>query len=228
MDYDAFRETLLFRGLDGVEIQDALKALQAEEKRYGKGATILSAGVATERMGLVLEGGVTVESNDFWGNRSILSSVGTGGFFAETYALLADEPMLVDVAANEDCRILFLHPGGLRTGEGGSPAWKMKLLDNLLHIFAEKNLHLSGRSFHISPKGVRDRVLAYLNSVAIQKNASEFDVPFDRQQLADYLNVERTALSKELGRMRRDGVIEVRKSHFRILRRALPGSRDRA
>ena len=85
---------------------------------------------------------------------------------------------------------------------------------NLLTISAHKNLHLSGRSFHISPKTVRGRVMAYLNTVSLQKHSKEFDIPFDRQQLADYLNLERTALSKELGRMQKEGLIWTRKSHF--------------
>ena len=91
-------------------------------------------------------------------------------------------------------------------------------MSNLLTISAHKNLHLSGRSFHTSPKSIRGRVMSYLNSVSIQTGKREFDIPFDRQQLADYLNVERTALSKELGKMQKDGYFTVRKNHFLILK----------
>ena len=80
-----------------------------------------------------------------------------------------------------------------------------------------KNLILFGRSFHTAPKTVRDRVLSYLNSVSLQKNSTDFDIPFDRQQLADYLNLERSALSKELGKMQREGLIKCRKNHFRLI-----------
>ena len=77
-----------------------------------------------------------------------------------------------------------------------------------------KNLHLSSRSFHTAPKTIRGRVMAYLNTVSLQEKSTEFDIPFDRQQLADYLNVERTALSKELGKMQNGGLIKTKKSHF--------------
>ena len=216
MDMGALQKARIFRGLTAEELSSALLALRGEEKRYRKGQVLLHAGDLTEKMGLVLEGSVTIESNDAWGNRSILSHVGPMQLFAETYALLAGEPLLVDAAANEDCRVLFLRADGiLQLTEQAAP-WARKLAANLLGITAAKNLHLAGRSFHTAPKTIRGRVMAYLNTVSLQKQSKDFDIPFDRQQLADYLNLERSALSKELGRMQREGLIETRKSHFRI------------
>ena len=124
--------------------------------------------------------------------------------------------MLVDVTANEDCRILFLRIGSLSQLMSARNTWTQKLVTNLLTISAHKTLTLSGRSFHTSPKTIRGRVMAYLNSVSLQKGANEFDIPFDRQQLADYLNLERTALSKELGKMQKDKIISVNRNHFII------------
>ena len=208
--------SVIFRGMSESEIEETLAALSGIEKKYKKGSAILHAGKTTELMGLVLEGSVTIESNDIWGNRTILSHVGKGQSFAETYALLENEPMLVDVTANEDCRILFLRIGSLRQLISSSNSWTQKLVTNLLTISALKSLVLSGRSFHTSPKTIRGRVMAYLNSVSLQKGSREFDIPFDRQQLADYLNLERTALSKELGKMQKDGIISVSRNHFMI------------
>lgn len=216
MNIDMLQENMIFRGMSGKEIQTVLADLRAYEKRYEKDSIFLHAGYTTNKMGLVLEGSVTIESNDMWGNRTILSHVGEGQYFAETYALLPDEVLLVDVRANEDCRILFLSIGYLFEGSE-SAAWKEKIMKNLLMISLHKNLALSGRSFHTSPKSCRGRLLAYLNSVSQQKHSLEFDIPFDRQQLADYLNLERTNMSKELGRMRDEGMIEYRKSHFKLL-----------
>ena len=178
----------------------------------------MRAGSTTDRMGFVLEGSVTIESNDIWGNRTILSHVGSGQFFAETYALLEDETMLVDVVANENCRILFLKVGSLNHLISLNNTWANTLIANLLSISARKNLHLSGRSFHTSPKTIRGRVMSYLNTISLQQGSNEFDIPFNRRQLADYLNLERTALSKELGKMQNDGIINVRKNHFRLLK----------
>ena len=122
--------------------------------------------------------------------------------------------MLVDVVANENCRILFLRIGSLHRSFPSGCSWFIPFISNLLSISAHKNLALSGRSFHTAPKTIRGRVMSYLNTISLQKGIREFDIPFDRQQLADYLNLERSALSKELGKMRRDGLITVRKNHF--------------
>ena len=216
MNTEILQRSILFRGLTPEEISAALAFFHAEEKNYKKAAVILHAGSQTDRMGLVLEGSVTIENNDVWGNRTILSHIGKGQFFAETYAYLPNEPMLVDVVANENCRILFLRIGSLRRISDPTGPWGMIFVSNLFSISAHKNLTLSGRSFHTAPKTIRGRVMSYLNTVSLQKGSYEFDIPFDRQQLADYLNLERSALSKELGKMQRDGLITVRKNHFKI------------
>ena len=217
MDAQQLQKTMLFRGLTDSEIAEALQALEAHEKRYEKGEILLTAGSVTERMGLVLEGNVTIESNDAWGNRTIISHVGCGQVFAETYALLENEPMLVDVTASENCRILFLRSGRIQSLQNSQNPWALKYITNLLTISMHKNLILSGRSFHTAPKTIRGRVMAYLNSASLQRHSREFDIPFDRQQLADYLNLERSALSKELGKMQREGLVFCRKNHFTIL-----------
>ena len=219
MQMDVIQQVALFRGMDEAELAAALSALSAKEKTYEKDETILYAGNVSEHMGLVLEGSVTIESNDVWGNRTILSHIEKGGTFAETYALLEDEPMLVDVIANEKSNILFLRIGSLNLLQQDISPWRVKLIGNLLRISSQKNLHLSGRSFHTAPKSIRGRVMAYLNSVSLQKNKTDFDIPFDRQQLADYLNVERSALSRELSNMQQDGLIIVRRNHFEIAKK---------
>ena len=218
MDITRLDRCEFFRNMSPEDIEQALPRLRAREKTYKKGAVILNAGQPTERMGLVLKGSATIESNDLWGNRTILSHVGEGDFFAETYAWLRDEVVLVDVVANEDCRILFLAAGVLHDLSPAQYPWALKLTMNLLSISAKKNLALTGRSFHTAPKSARARIMAYLNTVSLQKRSREFDIPFDRQQLADYLNLERSAMSKELGRMRDEGLILTRKNHFILLR----------
>lgn len=218
MDITQIQTTVLFRGMSTAETNDALNALSAREKSYRKGDVLLLAGDTTDEMGLVLEGSVTVESNDIWGNRTILSLVEPGGFFAETYAYLSNEPLLVDVTANENCRILFLRIGSVQNlSAEDTSSWQKKLISNLLTISFHKNLILSGRSFHTAPKTVRGRLMSYLNSVSLKQGSTEFDIPYNRQQLADYLNVERTALSKELSKMQKDGILITKKNHFKLL-----------
>ncbi|MBE6736808.1 MAG: Crp/Fnr family transcriptional regulator [Ruminococcaceae bacterium] len=218
MDITQIQTTVLFRGMSTAETNDALNALSAREKSYRKGDVLLLAGDTTDEMGLVLEGSVTVESNDIWGNRTILSLVEPGGFFAETYAYLSNEPLLVDVTANENCRILFLRIGSVQNlSAEDTSSWQKKLISNLLTISFHKNLILSGRSFHTAPKTVRGRLMSYLNAVSLKQGSTEFDIPYNRQQLADYLNVERTALSKELSKMQKDGILITKKNHFKLL-----------
>lgn len=203
--------------MDDNELTASLDFFRAYEQKFKKGSTILHAGDLTDKMGLVMEGSVTVESDDAWGNRSILSKVEAGGFFAETYAVLPKEPLLVNVIANEDCHILFLRIGSLKQLQNNMEQWMIKFVSNLLMLSMHKNLMLSSRSFHTAPKTIRGRVMAYLNSVSMQKHAREFNIPFDRQQLADYLNLERTALSKELSKMKADGLIDYYKNSFKII-----------
>ncbi|MBR6983186.1 MAG: Crp/Fnr family transcriptional regulator [Ruminococcus sp.] len=213
MDISVLHNSILFKGFDDTEISELLKALKALEKKYNKGNVIFSSGEITDKLCFVTAGGVTIESNDMWGNRTILNLVSKGQFFAESYALLPNEPMLVDVCAAEDCTIIFL---SMRSLTNLDDKIRSRLLANLLTITTRKNLHLSSRSFHTAPRQVRRRIMAYLNTVSVRKHSREFDIPFDRQQLADYLNVERSVLSNELSKMQREGLIRCRKNHFEI------------
>ena len=138
MENTLLRQTPLFRGMTECEIEKALHGLNAAERTYQKGVVVLRAGETTSRMGLVLSGGVTIESCDPWGKRTLLSHIGSGQLFAESYALLEGEPMQVDVCVSEDCRILFLSPAGLQCAE----PWAVKATRNLLTITARKNLML--------------------------------------------------------------------------------------
>lgn len=216
MNEDFLQETMLFRDMTPEEINHARKTLYAKEKRFQKEQTLLYAGTTTQSLGLVLAGSVRIESNDMWGNRTILAHVEAGNIFAETYALMPEETLLVDVVASEACEILFLNIGSFPALDIQAERWAAKLTANLLSISMQKNLMFSHRSFHTSPKTIRGRVMAYLSSVSMQKKGSEFNIPFNRQQMADYLNLERSALSKELGKMQRDGIIIVKKNHFII------------
>ena len=216
MNLEGVGKSRLFQGMTAKELSSCLDSLDAREKKYRKDEVILHAGEQTSNIGMVLSGSVTIESNDVWGNCTVLSHVGKNQYFAETYALLG-EVLLVDVRANDDCTILFCNIKNFLEESKKSSPWKEKLLKNILVISSQKNLVLSGRSFHTSPKSCRGRLLSYLNAVALQTGSREFDIPFSRQQLADYLNLERTNMSKELSHMKDEGLIEYRKSHFKLI-----------
>ena len=213
MNIKEIMKTPLFINMTKEEVGEVLKELTAYQKDYLKNEYIMCAGDSTKLVGIVLKGAVTIEANDVWGNKTILSHVGENGIFAETYALIPNETMLVDVCANTDSTILFIDMSGILS-KSNMTSWMIKLIKNTLKISMHKNLILSKRSFHISKKGARERLLSYLNTMSLQKHSNEFDIPFNRQQLADYLNLERTNMSKELGRMQKDGLIEFKKNHF--------------
>lgn len=215
MKLSSVKNSAIFKGMSEKEIQLALTSLRYEEKFYKKGETILHAGSTTRKMGIVLSGSVTIENIDILGNKTILSHVSVGDFFAETYAFLTNEPMAVDVCANENCKIFFLNIGNITASyPSGSESWKTKLIANLLTISTQKNLLLSNRIFHTTSKTIRGKLISYLSFISVKKQKNEFKIPFDRQQLADYLNVDRTALSKEIGKMQKEGLIICKKNHF--------------
>lgn len=203
------------------EIKAALKDLNAYTKAFYKNEFILHAGFCTDQLGLMIEGRASVETNDMWGNRTILSMIEPDELFAETYAVRYDEPMIVDVRCEEACTVLFLRAAELIRSYNDQ-VWQNKMIRNLLLISARKNLHLSGRSFQTSSKSARGRIMAYLSACSIRLGKTTFDIPFDRQQMADYLGLERTALSKELGKMKKEGILDFHKNTFRLLTRPDP------
>ena len=195
MENSAYLALPLFAGLAAGDIPAALAALDALCRPFAKGETLLEAGQRGAPMGVVLAGRVLIEHLDLWGNRTLLGRAAEGELFAETYAFLPDQPMLVSVVAAERGEALFLDPG--------------KLMENLVHILAGKNLNLARRSRYTAPKTIRERVTAYFSTLAVQKGSLEFELPFDRQQLADHLGVDRSALSSTLSAMQRDGLLTI-------------------
>ena len=206
-------KTALFRGCSEEDILNMSKHLDFRTNRYGKGDVIFSAGSIVTDIGLVLSGSVRIEHTDLWGNKSILGITPAGGVFAESYACIPDEPMLVDAVANEDCDILFISVPKLFIPCSVCSS-QNRLIQNLVMISAGKNIHLSRRSLHTSPKTIRGRLFSYFSQQVSAQGSNKIIIPFDRQQLADYLNLDRSALSKELGKMEAEGIIEYKGSHF--------------
>lgn len=191
------------------------KHLDFRTGTYKKGHVIFGVGSIVTDIGLVLSGSVRIEHTDLWGNKSILGIICAGGVFAESYACIPNEPMMVDAVANEDCDILFISVPKLFMPCPVCDS-QNKLIHNLVMISAGKNLLLSRRSLHTSPKTIRGRLFSYFSQQVSAQGSSKIVIPFDRQQLADYLNLDRSALSKELGKMRDDGLIEYNKNTFVI------------
>ena len=174
-------------------------------KGIEKGEIIFHAGDVIHSIGLVLTGRVQIENDDLWGNKSVLESVGPGFAFAESYACLPGEPLMVSAIAAEPSRILFLDTGRVLTAYPSACSHHSRLVQNLLYISSQKNLNLSRRIFHTSSKSIRSRLLSYLSFQAAKAGSQDFYIPFNRQQLADYLSIDRSAMSAELSKMRKKG-----------------------
>jgi len=216
MDLNFLQSTLLFQGSSTEEIGAMLKCLGTKEQSFSRGTVILHAGDTVRSIGLVLAGRVQIENDDLWGNKSVLDSVGPGQVFAETYACIPGEPMMVSAVAAENCDILFLNASRVLTSCPSACSHHSRLVQNLLLLSARKNLNLSRRIFHTSPKSIRGRLLSYLSFQAAVHQSREFTIPFNRQQLADYLSVDRSAMSAELGRMRDEGILETERNYFQL------------
>lgn len=207
----------LFHGISDEEWQEMQTVHCMRQSSFIKNAVILHAGTVVSEIGIVMCGNVHIESNDFQGNRSLLSNVSVGQIFAETYAL-CHEPMMVDVVAAENCEILFMNLNILINERYSKCSWQHKFMKNILNASVQKNLVLSNRIFCTTPKSARARILTYLSYQSVKEGHTTFEIPFNRQQMADYLNLDRSALSKELGRMRDEGILEFHKNQFTLNR----------
>lgn len=215
MDYAFLADTPLFAGAAADEIRHMMACLRHGQHSFRKGQRIYSAGETVTDVCLVLSGSVQIEHIDVLGNKSILDIAEAGDIFAESYACLPEQPLLVDVSAREDAEILCIHIPSLFS----ESAWcehSARLLQNLLRISSRKNLRLSMRISHTTPKMIRARLYSYFSEQIALQGTSDIRIPLNREQLADYLSVDRTALSKELGKMKREGLLDYRKNYFRI------------
>lgn len=211
------RTTTLMQGLTDREIEDILRCLSAVERPFVKGETLFRAGEPLRVMGLVLEGLVCLEKVDFWGNRSLLAQAGPGEIFGEVYACEPGRPLHIDVAAGEAGKVLLLDVERVLTTCTNACPFHARLIRNLLGVVARRAYSLSRKLEHISGRTTRAKLLSYLSEQAERTGSSRFSIPFSRQELADYLAVDRSAMSAELGKLRREGILSFEKNRFELL-----------
>ena len=191
-----------------------LSCLRAEKRDFPKEAFVLRAGDTADSIGLVLSGTVLVIQEDIWGNRNILSKAGPGQTFAAAYACAPGSRLNVSVIAETPVSVMFLNVKRILNVCPSACSHHSRIIRNLLGELAEKNLRFNEKLTHMGQRTTRSKIMSYLSAEAQRLGKYEFDVPFSRQQLADYLGVERSGLSLELGKMRSEGLLDFRKSHF--------------
>ena len=208
------RSAPLFSGISAEELTAMLSCLKAEKKDFPKEAFVLRAGDTADSIGLVLSGNILVIQEDIWGNRNILSKAGAGQTFAAAYACAPGSVLNVSVMTETPVTAMFLNVRRILTVCPSACSHHSRIIRNLLGEMAEKNLRLSEKLTHMGQRSTRAKLMSYLSSEAQRLGKYEFDIPFSRQQLADYLAVERSGLSLELGKMRSEGLLDFHKSHF--------------
>ena len=214
-DYlSVIRSSQLFSGVSEEEVIAMLSCLKAERKDFPKDAFLLRAGDTAESIGLVLSGSVLVIQEDIWGNRNILSKAGPGQTFATAFACAPGSLLNASVIAKTPVTAMFLPVKRILNVCSSACSHHSRIIRNLLGELAEKNLHFSEKLTHMGQRTTRAKLMSYFSAEAQRRSVYEFDIPFSRQQLADYLGVERSGLSLELGKMRNEGLLDFHKSHF--------------
>lgn len=207
----------LFHNITFQELESLLQCLDAGIKHYSKDSFIFWAGNPARRVGLLLEGSIQIVRNDVFGNRTILAKLSAGDLFGEVFACAGMDTLPVSAVAATSCRVLLLDYRRIITTCSSTCVFHNLLIENMLRILANKNLLLNQKIEVLSARGLREKLLTYLHSMALQSADQRFAIPFNRQELADYLSVDRGALSRELSAMQRDGLIRCEKNQFELL-----------
>lgn len=208
----------LFSGIEGAERESLMECLQAVSRRYKKGDIVLAAG-DKPAVGLVREGAVQVIAEDPMGNRTIIGRMDAGDMFGEAFACAGAEKMPFSVEAAADCEILLIDVARIVVTCPAACPFHTRLIENLMAVLARKNILLGAKIRHLSRRSTREKLLSYLSDRAREAGAREFYVPFNRQEMADYLCVDRSAMSAELSKLKAEGILDYNKNHFAFLRR---------
>lgn len=211
------KNTYMFNGINESEIEGMLKCLNARTMLYKKNEYILRNGETVNSIGMVLEGLALVEKEDIWGNRTIISEISPGSLYAESYACLSKLPAEISVIASDNTTVMLFDIRRILTTCSSSCGFHTKLIQNLLYTISQKNVLLTKKMEYISKKTIKEKLLAYLSSEAMKAGSPTFNIPFNRQELADFLSVDRSALSSEISRLQKKGIISCRKNAFTIL-----------
>jgi CRP-like cAMP-binding protein len=204
----------LFNNISTNEIEKIFRCLSPKEKSYTKGEFILHTEDKISSFCIILSGSVQIIREDFWGNRDILAYLGSLDIFGEVFAFSEDNVLPFDIVATENTSVLFIEFEKLVTSCHAACSFHNTLIKNILSLIAKKNIALTQKIQHITKRSIREKLLSYFSAEALKNGTSDFEIPLNRQQLADYLAVDRSALSFELGKMQRLGILSFKRSYF--------------
>ncbi len=207
----------LFQGIDSADLNKLLPCLGARTVHFDKRSTVFSEGDAATAIGIMLEGSAQTVQIDYYGNRVILGEITDGEIFGEEFACAETSVLPVSVVANEPCEIMLIDCSHVLHTCCNNCGFHQQLIYNLMRDLATKNIYLHDRIEITSKRTTREKLLAYLALMAKKTGKTAFEVPFDRQELADYLEVDRSGLSSEISKLKNEGVIDCYKNSFKLL-----------
>jgi CRP-like cAMP-binding protein len=214
----ALKTSPLFHGISEDELAALIKCIGGSFKTYKKEATIYLVGDFVREIGIIVSGRVHLIKDDARGNSNIISEIRTGDMFAEAVVCGGLGILPVTITVAEDSEVLFIDFQRVVTTCHSSCVFHAVLIRNMIGVFARKNMMLTGKMEHITKRTTREKLLSYLSEQRLLLKSPSFKIPFDRQGLADYLSVDRSALSAEMSRLKSEGLITYRKNHFELLR----------
>ena len=210
------KQTKLFAGIEEEDVFSMLSCLGARLRTYKKGEYVLRQGQRLSDILVLAEGSLYIQKDDYWGNRSILGHIGVGEIFGEAYASPESGALLNDVVAVENSSVFFFDVKRVITTCSSACRFHTLVVQNLFFAISEKNRSLVQKLDYLSRRTTREKLISYLSEEAKKQNSAYFTIPFNRQQLADYLSVDRSAMSNELCKMRDDGLLEFEKNRFKL------------
>ena len=209
---------VLFAGIRPEDRQSMLGCLGAKVLDVAKNRFVFREGDPANLVGIVLEGCVQMVREDYYGNRSILARIEPAGLFGESFACADVETLPISVVAVEDSSVLLIDSRRITATCANACGFHNQMIFNMLKVVANKNLVLNQKIEITSRRTTREKLMAYLMVQAKLHRSDSFTIPYDRQALADYLEVDRSAMSAEIGKLRREGVIDCEKNRFRLLK----------
>jgi len=210
------KKNLLFKNITSEEIKSIAPCLNPKKKSYKASEYIYDAGDFIVNIGLINSGSVLLIEDDYWGNRNIIRHFSIGEFFGEAYAL-SRTPLNLSVIAKENCEIFFINVNAIMHTCNKNCSFHNVLINNFISLLAKKNILLSSKMENVTKRNTKEKIMSYLSSYSKLIEQNEFSIPFDRQQFADYLCVDRSALSSELSKLKAKKLIDFKKNHFILL-----------
>ena len=215
--FEVLRKCKLFDEIEDEDLTSLLGCLGVAVKSFEKKETVIAEGDQARYIGIVLSGSVQIVSIDFFGNRNILSAVEPSELFAESFACAQTDAMPINVIAADTCEIMLIDCQRILHTCSNTCEFHRQLIFNLLKIMATKNIMFHQKIEISSKRSTREKLTAYLMLQAKKAGSNSFDIPFNRQELADYLEVDRSGLSAQISQLRREGVLKSRRNHFELL-----------